>query len=116
MATTTSYQRKDNSGGDFSKGGYMRIAEFRSESNPSKWYVVAVRALNDGTQQMTCGCPGWIYAKKEGCKKTGCKHIKKLMNGDVTLRNATLTPAGAAFMASLKARHIHDVSKFAAVA
>lgn len=112
----TNYERKDNSGGDFSRGGYARVAEFRSESNPSKWYVVAVRNLKDGTQQMTCGCPGWIYAKKEGCKKTGCKHIKKLLAGEVSIKNCTITPFGAAFMASLKARKIHDVSAFKAVA
>lgn len=62
---------------EFKNGGWQRIGEVRSESNPSKSYHVALNAAG----HLGCSCPSWIHKPMlaDG-SKAPCKHIVSLLN------------------------------------
>lgn len=78
-----------------SKNGWSRVAEVRSSSDPSKFYVIGVRSLKTGKQQIGCSCPGWIYAKGD---KKPCKHIKQFLDGTGSMKDTKVTPFGSQWM------------------
>lgn len=84
-----------------SKNGWVRLAEVRSSSNPSKWYVVAQRTLNNGQIQIGCDCPGWKFGKKEATKLQGCKHVKGFLAGTIPQHSIQMTPTGTAILFAL---------------
>jgi len=44
--------------------------EFRSESNPDKWYQVKYQKYNGG-YRLSCNCPIWVFNRR---KNRTCKH------------------------------------------
>ena len=82
-----------------SANGWVRLAEFRSSSNPAKWYVVGQRFLKDGTEQIGCDCPGWKFAKATGVDghKKPCKHVKAVQEETFRMHDCQLTQEGADF-------------------
>lgn len=89
-----------------SGNGWVRLAEFRSSSNPSKWYALGVRSLKDGIEQVGCDCPGWKFAKASGPDghKKPCKHVKAFAQETFRMIDCNLTAEGAAF-------HLEKVAK-----
>ena len=69
---------------------WTRLATFRSQSNPHRKYIVAIK--DDGT--LGCDCPAWKFQK--GAKKN-CKHLDAFVNEDFDAADVELTPAGASW-------------------
>ena len=63
------------------------LAEFRSDSNPSKFYRVALNERGE----LGCSCPAWCTKSV----KKPCKHIRRLTTDDFNMGDAKLTTAGA---------------------
>lgn len=64
------------------------LAQFRSESNPYKFYRVAKK--DDGT--LGCDCPAWKFQKGD---KKPCKHLCAFTSGNFHTSDVKLTDAGA---------------------
>ena len=67
------------------------LAEFRSKSNPTKLYRVAV----DAQGKLGCSCPAWCFQKGG---KHHCKHLQALLDDDFKASAVELTDAGANWM------------------
>lgn len=65
------------------------LAEFRSNSNPHKFYRVA---LKDDGVTLGCDCPAWKFQKGA---KGDCKHLQQFKSGNFHVSDAKLTDAGA---------------------
>jgi len=80
-----------------SANGFVRLAEFRSQSNPALWYIVAKRNLKDGVEQVSCSCPGWRFHKANGADghKPPCRHLKAFLSGVAATADVQLTKEGA---------------------
>jgi hypothetical protein len=79
-----------------SANGWTRIGKIRSESNPAKEYVIAIRT----TGYLGCDCPSMKFRK--GVKPHGefeatCKHIRAVIDGTVSLADWNPTPFGTAW-------------------
>jgi hypothetical protein len=82
-----------------SSNGWDRIGGVRSDSNPSKFYVVAVRT----TGYLGCDCKSWIM--KKGVKDHGgfantCKHIRAVLDDAVLRADFDPTLFGITWMAN----------------
>jgi hypothetical protein len=80
-----------------SSNGWDRIGRIRSDTNPTKFYVVAMRT----TGYLGCDCKSWIFKKgtkeHEGFKDT-CKHIRALIDETVTRSNFEATNFGTTWL------------------
>lgn len=81
-----------------SKNGWDRIGGVRSESNPTKFYVVALRTSG----YLGCDCPSWVYRKgtqDHGGFKNTCKHQRALIDESIALKDLDLTTFGLNWLA-----------------
>lgn len=88
-----------------SANGWVRLALTRSNSDPSKMYVIGIRLLKTGKVEMGCDCPSRIYHK--GTKAHAefdctCKHARAFIDGTISASDLDLTPEGAEW---ILARH-----------
>jgi hypothetical protein len=93
-----------------SANGWVRLAEFRSSSNPAKWHVVGVRDLKDGVEQVGCSCPGWRLAKAAGSDghKKPCRHVKEFVSETCASHDVQLTKEGADWYLARTAREVQE--------
>lgn len=81
-----------------SQNGWVRLAEMRSSSNPSKSYVLAIRALKTGETEFGCDCPSRKFRRgtkaheEFGCT---CKHIRAFLDDAYAADDCDLTAEGA---------------------
>jgi hypothetical protein len=98
-----------------SANGWTRLGAIRSESNPSKQYVVALRNPSEKHPKgyLGCDCPSAKFRKgtkpHDGFEHT-CKHMRALLDGLVRLIDFDATPFGIAWY---QARLMAKVSKAA---
>jgi hypothetical protein len=93
-----------------SANGWVRLAEFRSASNPSLWYVVGKRLLKDGVEQVGCECPGWKFAKATGPDghKKACRHVQAFLAETCVSHDVQLTKEGADWYLERAARLVQE--------
>lgn len=88
-----------------SSNGWDRIGGVRSDSNPTKFYIVALRTSG----YLGCDCPSWIYkkgTKQHGDFKDTCKHIRALLDETVARGDFDATMFGITWMAKRTAARL----------
>ena len=91
-----------------SSNGWDRIGGVRSESNPAKFYIVALRTSG----YLGCDCKSWIMKKgvkeHDGFANT-CKHIRSILDESIARADFDATNFGLTWLmkrmeAKLKAK------------
>jgi len=102
-----------------SANGWTRIGGIRSESNPAKSYVLALRNASASHPKgyLGCDCPSMRFRKgtkpHDGFEAT-CKHIRALLDGTVRLSDFDATTFGMAWYQKRLADKIEAAGKVAA--